>query len=330
MAPLPPPRPASRNQLCLSLGAELQASAQASDPPGGVALPPLRFRQIESEGLLVSEEHYLRRQSFSAHFAQPSAWMVVALKGRVLLELHGRQTQILLHGSGPNVCLTQSLDQDLLVLDAPLQLVRLRLPSGLGWQPREFCGRVDLSLLLPTLHLLVQARQDGAPELTCQRLTEALQAYCTSQLASGGVELVAATIDPLASLLLWIKEHLHEPLTLADLASATRMSARRLQELSQKRYGLSPMELLRQQRLEVFHAELLDPAHAKTSVAALLRRSQLVNSAATRQAFEARYGETPNALRKASVKKQSLNKPKGDKARGLWPLRLIGAPASSP
>jgi hypothetical protein len=87
---------------------------------------------------------------------------------------------------------------------------------------------------------------------------------------------------------------------------------------------------LRQQRLEVFHAELLDPAHAKTSVAALLRRSQLVNSAATRQAFEARYGETPNALRKASVKKQSLNKPKGDKARGLWPLRLIGAPASSP
>ena len=78
------------------------------------------------------------------------------------------------------------------------------------------------------------------------------------------------------------------------------------------------MELLRQQRLEVFHAELLDPAHARTSVTALLRRSQLVNSAATRQAFEARYGETPNALRK------------GSKAPAAWPLRLIGAPASTP
>ena len=330
MAPLPPPRPASRNQLCLSLGAELQASAQAPDPPGGVALPPLRFRQVESEGLLVSEEHYLRRQSFSARFSQPDAWMLVALKGRVLLELHGRQTQLLLQGSGPNVCLTHALDQELLVLDAPLQLVRLRLPSSLAWQPGEFCGRVDLSLLLPTLHLLVQARQDGASELTVQRLKDALQGYCTSQLASCGVELVAAAIDPLASLLLWIKEHLQEPLTLADLASATRLSARRLQELSQKRYGLSPMELLRQQRLEVFHADLLDPAHAKTSVAALLRRSQLVNSAATRQAFEARYGDTPNALRKAGINKPNGNKPMGNKARGRWPLHWIGAPASSP
>ena len=131
------------------------------------------------------------------------------------------------------------------------------------------------------------------------------------------MEVVAASIDPLDSLLVWMREHLQESLALADLASAVRLSARRLQELTQKRYGLSPMELLRQQRLEVFHAELLDPAHARTSVAALLRRSQLVNSAATRQAFEARYGDTPNALRK------------GSKAPAAWPLRFIGAPASS-
>ena len=292
-------------------------SSQAADSPQGAAVPALRLRQVECQDLLVSEEHYLRRQSFAARFAQPSAWMVVALRGRVLLELHGRQEQVVLHGSGPNVCLTQSLDQELLVLDAPLQLVRLRLPSVLAWQPKEFCGRVDLSLLLPTLHLLFQARHDGAPELTIQRLTEALQGYCTAQLASCGVEVVAASIDPLDSLLVWMREHLHESLALADLASAVRLSARRLQELTQKRYGLSPMELLRQQRLEVFHAELLDPAHARTSVAALLRRSQLVNSAATRQAFEARYGDTPNALRK------------GSKAPAAWPLRFIAAPASS-
>ena len=272
---------------------------------------------MECQDLLVSEEYYLRRQSFAARFAQPSAWMVVALKGRVLLELHGRQEQVMLHGSGPNVCLTQALDQELLVLEAPLQLVRLRLPSALAWQPKEFIGRVELSLLLPTLHLLLQARQDGAPELTCQRLTQALQAYCTSQLDNCGVELVAAASDPLASLLEWMKEHLQESLALADLAAAVGLSARRLQELSQKRYGLSPMELLRQQRLEVFHAELLDPTHARTSVAALLRRSQLVNSAATRQAFEARYGHSPTALRKCK------------KAPKAWPLHLIGAPASS-
>jgi AraC-like DNA-binding protein len=74
------------------------------------------------------------------------------------------------------------------------------------------------------------------------------------------------------------------------------------------------MELLRQQRLEAFHGQLLDPAHGHESVAALLRRCTLVNSAATRQAFEARYGQTPAALRKA----------RGGKAVEPWPLRLIG------
>jgi AraC-like DNA-binding protein len=262
---------------------------------------------VELEGLLVSEEHYLRRQFFAARFCQASAWMLVALKGRVLLELHGRQSQLVLQASGPNVCLTRALDQELLVLEAPLHLVRLRLPSGMGWQPTDFCGQVDLSLLLPTLHLLLQARQDSAPEPTLQRLTQALQGYCTSQLEGCGVELVAVTGDPLSHLLVWIKDHLHQPLALADLAVAVGLSGRRLQELSQERYGISPMELLRQQRLEAFHAELLDPSQAHLAVAALLRRFHLPNSAATRHGFEARYGQSPASLRKVSAKARSLS-----------------------
>ena len=307
MVPLPPPRATSRNQLCLSLGAELLASDQAADSAQGAATPALRLRQVELEGLLVSEELYLRRQFFAARFCQPSAWMLVALKGRVVLELHGRQSQLVLQASGPNVCLTHALDQELLVLEAPLHLVRLRLPSGMGWQPTDFCGQVDLSLLLPTLHLLLQAQQDSAPEPTLQRLTQALQGYCTSQLEGCGVELVAVTVDPLSHLLVWIKDHLRQPLALADLAVAVGLSGRRLQELSQERYGISPMELVRQQRLEAFHAELLDPSHAHLAVAALLRRFHLPNSAATRHGFEARYGQLPASLRKVSAKARCLS-----------------------
>ena len=291
----------------MSLGAELLASDQAADSPQGAAAPALRQRQVELEGLLVSEELYLRRQFFAARFSQPSAWMLVALKGRVLLEHHGRQSQVVLQGSGPNVCLTHALDQELLVLEAPLHLVRLRLPSGKVWQPTDFFGQVDLSLLLPTLHLLVQARQDSAPESTLQRLTQALEGYCTSQLEGCGVELVAIPADPLSNLLVWIKDHLHQPLALADLAVAVGLSARRLQELSQDRYGISPMELLRQQRLEAFHAELLDPSQAHLAVAALLRRFHLPNSAATRHGFEARYGQSPSSLRKLGAKARSLS-----------------------
>ena len=307
MVPLPPPRATSRNQLCLSLGAELLVSSQAADSAQGAAAPALRLRQVELEGLLVSEELYLRRQFFAARFCQPSAWMLVALKGRVVLELHGRQSQLVLQASGPNVCLTHALDQELLVLEAPLHLVRLRLPSGMGWQPTDFCGQVDLSLLLPTLHLLLQAQQDSAPEPTLQRLTQALQGYCTSQLEGCGVELAAVSVDPLSHLLVWIKDHLHQPLALADLAVAVGLSGRRLQELSQERYGISPMELLRQQRLEAFHAELLDPSQAHLAVAALLRRFHLPNSAATRHGFEARYGQSPSSLRKLGAKARSLS-----------------------
>ena len=307
MVPLPPPRATSRNQLCLSLGAELLVSSQAADSAQGAAAPALRLRQVELEGLLVSEEFYLRRQFFAARFCQPSAWMLVALKDRVLLELHGRQSQLVLQASGPNVCLTHALDQELLVLEAPLHLVRLRLPSGMGWQPTDFCGQVDLSLLLPTLHLLLQAQQDSAPEPTLQRLTQALQGYCTSQLEGCGVELVAVTVDPLSHLLVWIKDHLRQPLALADLAIAVGLSGRRLQELSQERYGISPMELVRQQRLEAFHAELLDPSQAHLAVAALLRRFHLPNSAATRHGFEARYGQSPASLRKVSAKARCLS-----------------------
>jgi AraC-like DNA-binding protein len=84
------------------------------------------------------------------------------------------------------------------------------------------------------------------------------------------------------------------------------------------------MELLRQHRLEVFHAELLDPSQVHVSVAVLLRRCQLANSAATRHAFEARYGQSPAVLRKRSV-----HKPMGSKGRWGWPLGLIGAKAGS-
>ncbi len=305
MVPVAPPRPTSRKQLCLSLGAELLASAQAADAPQEAATPALRSSQLESEGLLVSEEHYLRRQFFAARFCHPSAWMVVALKGRVLLEHHGRRSQLVLQAPGPNVCLTHALDQELLVLEAPLHLVRLRLPSGTAWQPEDFCGQVELALLLPTLQLLFQARQDSAPGPTLQRLTQALQSYCISRLEGCGVHLVAVPVDPLSSLLVWIKDHLHQRLALADLATAVGLSARRLQELSQERLGISPMELLRQQRLEAFHAELLDPTQAHLAVAALLRRFHLPNSAATRHGFEARYGQSPAFLRKVNAKARS-------------------------
>jgi len=308
------PLPTSRGELCRSLGATLTSSAQAQDGPQLVGVPALRVRQVQVDSFLASEERYLRRQSFAMQFSLPASWLMVVLKGRVVVELNDRQTQYVLDGLGSNVCVTQALTQEMVVLQAPVQLVRLRIHPSMRWQPNDFCGQTDFSLLLPTLQLLQQAHHDAAPDQTRLRLAEALQSYCTSQLEPCGVVLVPAFDDPLEVLLIWLQGHLQEAVVLADLASAVRLSPRRLQELTQERFGLSPMELLRQHRLEAFHDELLDPAHRHLSVAALMKRSHLANSASTRLAFEALYGKSPMALRKGLE----------SQGRSRWSLNLLG------
>ena len=196
------------------------------------------------------------------------------------------------------LCLTRASSQEFTILRAPLRLLRFGLPRSQAWQPDAWSGAFALPLLQPMLRLLQQAHVSSAPVDTRDRLFEALQAYCFSELASLGVQAQEITRDPLCLLLAWLPAHLGRELSLADLAAAACLSARRPQELCQQRFGCSPMELLRQKRLEAVHAQLVDSAFDGESTAQLLRRWQLPDSAATRQAFLARYGQSPQALRK--------------------------------
>ena len=146
--------------------------------------------------------------------------------------------------------------------------------------------------------LRLLAQDENGDEATRTRLVQALQGYCTGTLEAQGIRLAANSDDPLQTLIDWLKPRLDQQLSAADLAAAACLSRRRLQELCQQRLTLTPMELLRQLRLEALHRELLDPCHHHLGIRALYKRWQLSDSPSTGRAFKVRYGTTPAALRR--------------------------------
>ena len=299
LASVAPPPPLKRQALAEQLGATLLQEQQAPDHPRVGPVPALRARVVSQEEALLTEELYLRRQRYQLQFAQPRSWLLLVKEGVLALDLDGRAQPRLLEANGACLCVSRAAHQEFTVLHAPLRLLRFGLPPTQAWHPAGWTGVQPLPLLQPMLELLHQAQVGDAPAATRERLFDALQSYCASELAPVGLQLQASVQDPLQALLDWLPSHLEQDLHLSDLASAACLSARRLQELCQQRFGCSPMELLRRRRLEAMHAQLIDPAHAGVAMGQLFRRWQLSDSAATRQAFTALYGETPQALRKS-------------------------------
>ncbi|MCA5923937.1 AraC family transcriptional regulator [Curtobacterium oceanosedimentum] len=91
----------------------------------------------------------------------------------------------------------------------------------------------------------------------------------------------------------FIQAHAHEPLTVADIATAAGLSIRGIQESFQRAFERSPMTYLREVRLGRVRDELvvLDP-HA-TSVADVARRWGFAHMGRFASVYAARFGEYP-------------------------------------
>jgi len=258
----------------------------------------------------MAEELYHQRLSLRWRQAQASPALLLLQHGRCIIETGGALLH--LQAGDHNVCVIPGMVHDFTVTQAPCRLVRLQLPQGthllcssggLITQPRSWA--VDLGLLLPMGRLLEQAQRHVAEAHTRSELADTLLAYLRDRLAAAGcrVELppeAAGADDPLRQLDSWMLAHLGDPLNLADLAAAVNLSPRRLQQLCRERHGCSPMEWLRQQRVERLQQQLRDPQHAGKSLPALMAALQLSDSAATRNTFVRRYSCTPAAYRRGA------------------------------
>lgn len=251
----------------------------------------------------MAEEFYPQRASFRYQLPSPELSVLVVQRGRCILELPGQPGLSLhLQADQRNAVVLAAPWHDLTITQAPFRVVRFLLPAGSKVQlvdgaPIETALgiRVELDLLLPMQRLLEQAWKPGSPIATREELGQTLLDYLLHQLAEKGCFVQPPSEDPsvdlpLRQLKAWLSMRLDQPLQLGDLAMASSLSARRLQELCRQQMGCTPMEWLRALRLEAFAEALRDPAQRHRSIAALHQHWQLPESLATRRAFRHRFG----------------------------------------
>ncbi|SBO43682.1 helix-turn-helix domain-containing protein [Cyanobium sp. NIES-981] len=104
--------------------------------------------------------------------------------------------------------------------------------------------------------------------------------------------------DPIfEELLEWMDAHHDQPITLTQLAQRSGDSVRTLQYRFQRQVGCSPMQWLRQRRLEAARADI-GRAGQEDSVAAIARRHGFHHLAGFSTAFQRRYGLLPSEARR--------------------------------
>jgi len=104
---------------------------------------------------------------------------------------------------------------------------------------------------------------------------------------------------PFDDLLEWIRANLHAPITATELSRRSAYSQRNLQYLFQRRFGCSPMQWVKRQRLSAVHADLLRAQPGET-VAAIARRHGFVQMSSFAARFRESYGLTPSQLLRRS------------------------------
>ncbi|MFO7630362.1 MAG: helix-turn-helix domain-containing protein [Prochlorococcaceae cyanobacterium] len=260
-----------------------------------------RLRVGRQGDLMVCEEVYPHTQAHGVRFTRPLPWLFVVQAGELALDLDHASKELFLEaqGEGPNVCLTTSITMDITVMQPGTTLSRLQLPATCRWKPRASsrCVRADLSLLLPMVRTAFAAA-DHPPALAVGKaITDNLFNYISEQLGAAGVQL-SQELDPITQLIEYIQIAAEEDLSLVDLARSASISARRLQELTREKFNLTPMELLRRERLKLLHRYIRDPRQQGVPLGRLLRRLHLSDTAKTREAFKLEYGALPSEVRR--------------------------------
>lgn len=104
-----------------------------------------------------------------------------------------------------------------------------------------------------------------------------------------------ASLAPLDRLTAWIEAHLDQPLSLSDLEQQAECSRRTLQYQFRRRFGCTPMQWVRRQRLNKA-LRLLQTTEAQHTIAAVARRCGYSNLSAFSRDFKALHHKRPSEV----------------------------------
>jgi AraC-like DNA-binding protein len=164
------------------------------------------------------------------------------------------------------------------------RVVPLRFEST-DWSAvvRSLCGTID-------------AYGGDVAALTAAGIDDVIRRTAAMMLrpveALGGPPAIETRGFDLGPLVDQVMDRLHERITLSDLARWSERSIRTVQLAFHKRFGVSPLEWLRDQRLERLRARLLKAAEGE-SVASIARACGLPRLTAVVPDYVQLFGETP-------------------------------------
>ncbi|HRL20353.1 MAG TPA: AraC family transcriptional regulator [Alcaligenes sp.] len=93
----------------------------------------------------------------------------------------------------------------------------------------------------------------------------------------------------------YVQDHAHQPVTVDELGAVAGVSTRTLQQAFRDHYGLTPMQYLRQVRLDRLRHELIHSDTHNLSLADLAIRWGFAHQGRFSAEYRNRFGETPSA-----------------------------------
>jgi len=155
--------------------------------------------------------------------------------------------------------------------------IRRHLSRSQPLQTQPGPDRERMAMLLQLLELCRQQERGGDGLMEAIRIDRPIERLVA--LLVCGPLLAARLADPSAgprdsraeildALIHWIRENLHRPIQLAELAAVSGYSQRSLRNLFHDRFGCSPVQWMRRERLSVARDQLLDP-EASTCVSSV-------------------------------------------------------------
>lgn len=182
------------------------------------------------------------------------------------------------------------------------QCLVVDLPAG-PWLSAQL-GSDASSQLIEQLALQPQRQLTLAQSQLCQWLSQHAVAE-TAQAEHGTALLMAQLLNtpplrqslPLAELSQFIDQHLAEPLSVADLAKRCHLSPAQLNRRFLQELGLTPMQFVRQRRLQ---QAMLWLRHSRWPISLIASKLGYQSDSAFSAAVRAATGSTPSQLRQAS------------------------------
>lgn len=176
--------------------------------------------------------------------------------------------------------------------DVKVQQEALFVEDNGVWTSAGTAAGIDLCL-----HLVREAHGAQVAATIARRMvTMPHRAGNQRQYIGNPVPGLPSGDDPLVEIIAWAREHLHEPLTVRQLATCACMSERTFARQFVRLTGTTPLQWLHHQRIQ-FAQHLLESTNL--SVESIAHRVGFGSTSVLRRYFSRTLGTTPTAHRRA-------------------------------